>query len=65
MPREDSAVAVDKHKIKLVDSRNRSLGHQTGRLVVIAKILQVRLGRGIVYVPIKGQTVEHGTIGEP
>lgn len=42
MPREDTAIAIDKHEIKLVDGRNRSLGRQTGRLVVIAKILQVR-----------------------
>ncbi len=49
MPREDTAIAVDKHEVKLVDGRNRSLGRHTGRLVVIAKILLVREGHVFIF----------------
>lgn len=46
MPRQEATIPVDKHEVKLIHGCNRSLGRQTDRVVVIAKILLGERQRG-------------------
>lgn len=55
MPRQEATIPIDKDEVKLIHGCNRSLGRQTGHLVVIAEILPGERQRGGV--PHAGRTV--------